>query len=244
MRMKPLLLFCCLLLSLKAFSDDKNTSINITGNWKEVKRMDLSKQPVAYTDTIVIKFTSATEYVWKKGDGLGMRGYYTANKKTIDLGMVAFDVQKISHDSMTLKMDDKIYQFARYTETPVHEDDSKAQGGTRLLLKENYTGVSDFNLLKGRWQNYKREGAVKDVDYSRIIKMIVIPANTQDGKKGFVYAANDAENAPSWYVDKFENSTIYCKGKDDRTLKVLKCDGKELVFDDGTYKYYCKKFDK
>ncbi|PZF72821.1 hypothetical protein [Taibaiella soli] len=242
--MKPLLIFGCLLLSLKAFSDDKNTSINITGNWKEVKEMNLSKQPLAFTDTIVMKFTSPTEYVWKKGDGLGMRGYYTANKKTIDLGMIAFDVQQYNHDSMTLKTEDKIYKFVRFTEASLKEDDSKAQGGARLLTKENYADVTDFNVLKGRWQNYKREGAVKDVDYSRIIKMIVIPANSQDGKKGFVYAANDAESAPSWFIDKFENSTIYCKGKDDRTLKVLKCDGTELIFDDGVYKYYCKKFDK
>lgn len=240
--MKRIFLLLLMLLPLAAFCDDKTKPVNLTGSWKEVKRMSLKNEPISYTDTIRIKFLVGNEFLWYKGNSMGMRGTYTATKAVVDLGMVTFNVQQMNHEMMLLKSEDAIYQFARYIEPAVTENNNSATSGDRSRVTEKYDGVTDFNLLKGKWQPYKRTSAVKrdSIDYTRIIKVLQIPA--LDGRKGAVFAAKDASNAPSWYVDKFENSMLYCKGRDDRQLKILKCDGKELVFEEDNYTYFCKQF--
>jgi len=111
-------------------------------------------------------------------------------------------------------------------------------------VEESYDGIKDFSKLSGKWEVYKRTSSVQmgNIDYGRILKIIQVPAKPAAGNMGSVWAANDREPAPSWHVEKFENSTLYCGGKDPRQLKVLKCDGKELVIQEDNVTYFFKQF--
>ncbi|XZF13117.1 hypothetical protein ACTHGU_15120 [Chitinophagaceae bacterium MMS25-I14] len=242
--MKRILSLLLCLFPVVAFCQDKNKPIDLTGNWREIKRMDASKKPIVYSDTIRIRFLNSTEYLWFKANSMGLRGTYKANKTSLDLGMLYFTAEQMTHDHMLLKGEDAYYEFVRYTEAAAKEDNSSASVGDRSRTVEEYNGLKDFSLLKGKWQPYKRTSSItrESIDYTRVIKTIQVPGNKTDKKLGFIYAAKDGEGAPSWYIDKFENSILYCKGRDDRQLKILKCDGKELIFEEDNYTYFCKQF--
>jgi hypothetical protein len=232
-----------LLCTTLAVAKDKPEGLQ--GHWKSVAASGLKKDVLPITDTILLDFRSETEYTWTKGQyGIPMRGNYAVDKNGIDLGMTVLELKSRDDQQMTVQIENTLYTFQRYTPAAVVEDNRNASVGDRMRKTELYTGVYDVSLLTGKWKIYKRESFVKgDVAYSRIVRLVDIPATPgADGKKGWVYAANDGAEAASWYIDKIENSTLYCKGKGELNFKVLKCDGKELVFEDDTYRYYCKQF--
>lgn len=241
--MKRLLLFLLLVPSF-AFGGDKNKPIDLTGSWKETRRMDLNKQPIPFTDTVRMKFMIGNEYLWMKPNTFQYRGTYKASATSLDLGMRAFTALEMTPGRMLLKDELGIYEFRRYTETAPQQDNSAATSGDRARVEENYDGVQNISQLAGKWEVYKRTSAVQmnAIDYNRILKIIKISAKPATDSLGSVWAANDREAAPSWYVKKFENSTLICGGKDARELKVLKCDGKELVIQEDNVTYFFKQF--
>jgi hypothetical protein len=239
-RLLPLLL----LVPSFAFGGDKNKPIDLTGSWKETRRMDLNKQAIPFTDTVRMKFMVGNEYLWMKPNTFQYRGTYKANAASLDLGMRAFTALEMTPSRMVLKDELGIYEFSRYKEMPAQEDNAAATNGDRAKMEESYDGVKDIGKLTGKWEVYKRTSAVQmsNIDYNRILKIVKISAKPLADSLGGVYAATDRENAPSWYVKKFENSTLFCGGKDSRELKVLKCDGKELVIQEGNVTYFFKQF--
>jgi len=244
--MKYVMCSLCILLATANGVYAKDNMADLQGYWKSVAAIGPGKAAVPITDTIRINFSSATDYTWTKGQyGIPMRGTYSVDKNNIDLGMTLMELKRRDDREMTVVIDQTTYTFVRYVPAPVVEDNRNASAGDRLRTTETYSGVTDFSLLKGKWKIYKRESFVKgDVIYSKIVRLVDIPATpAADGKKGWIYAANDGADAASWYIEKMENSSLYCNGKSQQTFKLLKCDGKELVFEDDTYRYYCKLFD-
>ena len=62
------------------------------------------------------------------------------------------------------------------------------------------------------------------------------------GISGSVSSAKDMEGTPSWKITKFEDGIIYCSGKDERQLKVLKCANNELILQEDSVTYFFKQF--
>jgi hypothetical protein len=234
-----LLLACCPLL---AFCQENSAEpIALSGHWKEVHRMDEHNKAISYTDTLRLRFLVGNEYVWVRPGSFSYRGTYKATRSYLDMGGRNYNIVQRSPNRMLLKDRAGTYELIRYEEPPVREDNSQARTGDRHQSDERYDGLRDFKKMKGKWQVYKRTAAIQldEVNYDRIIKTIHVPDT--NGHMGSVYAANDGSK-PSWYIDRFDKSILYCTGKDKRQLQVLKCDGEELVIREGNLTYFFKQF--
>jgi hypothetical protein len=240
------LLVTCLLLPLLAAGRDKNKPLSLSGSWMETRRMDMSRRALSYTDTIRMNFLTGNEYTWRQAGSFIFRGTYRATKDEIDMGMRQFTIVQRSGSRMVLKDVNHLYEFTRYTERPAAEDNRNATSGTRGRQEEaQYEGVRDQSLLAGKWSIYKRTSGVKpeEVNYSRIIRDIhIMGKSATAGSIGSVFAARDPATNPSWQIVRFENSTLYCSGKDNRQLKVLKCADGELIVQEGHITYFLKQF--
>jgi len=113
------LLFVLLLIPAFAFGGDKNKPIDLTGSWKETRRMDLNKQAIPFTDTVRMKFMVGNEYLWMKPNTFQYRGTYKANNTSLDLGMRSFTALEMTPGRMLLKDELGIYEFTRSIEAPV-----------------------------------------------------------------------------------------------------------------------------
>ena len=127
------------------------------------------------------------------------------------------------------------YEFAPY---------KKQQPNLEVVQQENFIPVRNITQMTGHWSKYKGTSSktVENVDYSRAVKMLDIFSEPKDGKWDYVYAGNDAENAPSWYVESYSNQILYCNGKDARQLKVIKCENNDLIIEDEGNTYFMRKF--
>ena len=230
--MKKLLSLTLLFIPLAVFA-----KVTLSGNWIEVKRMKLDKSVVAYKDTIHLKFMVGNEYVWQKSGGFTYRGTFRVTDKDLDLGMRDFAIVQKTPDKLVLQDDDGIYELA--------PDNTVAQQQTAALKPEAPAApVNSINQMVGHWSVYKRTSAqvLKDVDYTRILKMIDITGGSSDGKLGYLYAAKDADNAPSWTIDSYSDQTLHCSGRDKREFKVLKCENNDMVLEEDGITYFFKQF--
>ncbi len=71
-----LLTLCC-----AAFAKDKSKtkSVDLTGSWKEVRRIDLRQDAIDYTDTTYYDFLVGNEYTTQRKHSFMYRGTYKAN---------------------------------------------------------------------------------------------------------------------------------------------------------------------
>jgi hypothetical protein len=96
----------------------------------------------------------------------------------------------------------------------------------------------------GRWTVYKRasEGS-GTIDPADNIRSAYITGPSTDGKQGFVYSGNDPDSQPSWYITELGGGqSLNCAGKNNRTLKVLRCQDGEMILEENNIKYYFKIF--
>lgn len=234
--MKHLILFIALLMPAGAFA------INLTGFWKEVKRTDSKGTVVPYSDTLRIQFKIGNEYLWMRPNTFQYRGTYSVNNKSLDLGMKVLQILSSNNMRLILKDEDGItYDMVRYEDRSNITDNSAAQNSDRADVPVNGEGVKNYAQLRGKWDVYKRTngGDKRPIDYTRIVRTVVVP---KDGKPGQVYAAKDMDGSPSWTIDHFDNNVLYCKGKDMRQLRVIKCSEGELILQEGDITYFFKQF--
>lgn len=235
---------CAVLLAL--FSASLQSSAReLSGAWKETARMKPGGEPIAFTDTMRIQFLIGNEYTWSKPMGFAYRGTYKLTDKALDMGSRYYSIVSMTDDRMVLS--DKLgrYTFER-DHSAARIDQSAASHGDRAphATDGGYSGPpASIDALMGRWEVYKRTASElqQSIDYSRQLRVIELKKN-DGGEQGLVFAANDMQNKPSWYIDRYDDGTIYCKGRDARQLKVLHLADGELVVGEGDVTYFFKQF--
>lgn len=230
--MKKALLLATALISITSYCQGKN---NLSGYWKEVKRMRTDKTTVSYNDTMFFSFLTGNEYTSQKKAGFIYRGTFKMDDKTLDLGSRFYTVLEHKNNKLVLQDDAGIYEFTTYTPTSEM---------TTLPKDPAPMPVSGIAQMVGHWSEFKRtaDHTLTQVDYQRLIKMMDIFATSKDGGYGYVFATRDADNAPSWNITNYANQVLSCSGKDKRSLKVVKCQENELILEEDGITYFFRKF--
>ena len=222
----------------------QSSARELSGAWKETARSGPKGNPVAFTDTMRVQFLIGNEYTWSKPMGFIYRGTYKLTDKALDMGSRYYTIVSMSNDRMVLS--DKLgqYTFER-DHSATRSDQSAASHGDRATgVEGGYSGPPrSIGALMGRWEVYKRTASEvqKEIDYSRQLRVIELKDNN-GGQQGLVFAANDMQNKPSWYIDRYDDGTLYCKGRDARELKVLHLADGELIIGEGDVTYFFKQF--
>lgn len=231
-------LFLAVLLLSSAFITHAD---KFTGSWKEVRRSDVSGKAIPYTDTLRVQFKVGNEYLWMRPNAFQYRGTYTVSGNMLDLGIRTLQVITATKEKLVLKDEGGTYELARYEEGTMREDNTAAANGDRAKTSVEAIGIRNPAQLQGTWEVYKRtnSGAKEAIDYSRILRKLVIGSG---GTNGSIFSAEDALNKPSWTIERVADNTIYCKGRDARMLKVLSAGNGELILQEGTVTYFFKQF--
>ena len=241
---KALLCLSLLAIALPVSASDKNKPIDLTGSWKESRRVSTSKAPLDYTDTTFYDFMIGNEYTVQRKNSFMYRGTYKVTTGTLDLGMRMYNVLEMKPNRMLLKDDGGTYEFVRYRKLPMVEDNTAAVSTERAYqpdMKREPVRVQD---LSGKWDVYKRTSSVTlpEVDYTRILRTIDIKV-TNGKVEGTVSSAKDMDGAPSWKIISYEGGILRCTGpRGDRMLKVLKASDGELIIQEEPITYFFKRF--
>lgn len=207
----------------------------ILGRWVEVKRWKVNNNPVSYTDTIRIEFLTGNEYIWHKYGSFIFRGTYKVEDNRLDIGMRDFDILEARNNKLVLRDQAGIYEFV---------PDKAVAPNAPPKMQETFAPVTSLSQMAGHWSPFKRTSSttMQSVDYKRLVKMIDIYAIPTNGQIGQLFSTSDADNAPSWYIERFDNQTLYCNGKDKRVFKVIKCQDNELILEEGNITYFFRQF--
>lgn len=243
--MKSPLLICALFLTaLPLAAKDKSKMIDLTGSWKEVRRISLRQEALDYTDTTFYDFLIGNEYTTQRKNSFMYRGTYKLTPGQLDLGMRAFSVVEMSNDKLMLKDDAGTYKFVRYTKLPATEDNSAAASGGRAYKEDASGGTPSLGQISGKWEVYKRTSSttLSSIDYITIVQMIEVKRRSGD-TIGVVAAAKDMDGKPSWKITRYENGVLYCTGaKGARQLKILSAKPDELIVQEEPVTYFFKQF--
>lgn len=231
--MRKVFTLLLIFLPFLGFTKGKN---DLSGHWREVKRLGADNNRINYNDTIFFEFKPGNEYVWQKKNGFIYRGAYKMENGALDIGMRYFTIQEHKKNKrLVLKDQAGTYEFEPYTPT---------SGMVAARPAETYGPVTSINQMVGTWDKFKgTSGSTQQqIDYTRTVKKVEIFSRPQDGKLGYIYAGRDGENAPSWYVESFSNQTLFCNGKDRRQFKVLKAEDNELIIEENDFTYFLRRF--
>lgn len=239
-----LLSLALLAVAMPAKAGDKNKPVDLTGTWLEASRMSPRKEKLDYTDTTFYEFMVGNEYTTQRKNSFMYRGTYKATTGILDLGMRVYNILEMSPARMLLKDDAGTYEFVRYDKAArMVENSSAASSGSRAYKEDLGGGPVSVAQLAGKWEVYKRTSSVTmpEIDYTRIIRAIEIkPAGNQ--VEGSVSSAKDMDGMPSWKITRYDGSMLYCSGKSDRQLKVVRCNAGELIVQEDNLTYFFKQF--
>jgi hypothetical protein len=227
-----------------ASGEQKHKPVDLTGSWKEVRRVSPRGEALDYTDTTYYDFLIGNEYTVQRQHSFMYRGTYKTTPGTLDLGMRMYNVLEWSPNRILLKDDDGTYQFARYVKPPMHEDNTAASSSERAYKEEVAGSHVGLDRLRGKWEVYKRTSSatLPEIDYTRIVRVLVV--NPGKDMLGTVGSAKDMDGMPSWKIDRYENGILYCSSasKGPRQLKVLSCKDGELIVQEDVVTYFFKQF--
>lgn len=221
-------------LPVTGFSKDKDIK-GLFGHWMEVKRLDKSGKAVSYRDTLYLELKSDQTYVWQKKNGYIYKEKFDIENGHLDLGMRYYTILNYKDGKkMVLQDDQGTYELHAYIPAPDEPNIPKP--------KEKMEPVKNIYQLVGEWEKYKGDSrkTVETIDYTRLVKKIVVFSSPEKGKLGYVYGSKDS-GEPSWYIETITDGVIYCNGKDERALKVTHVKDDEMVVEDEIYTYYLKK---
>ena len=236
---KLLILLLLLLMTTAAFCKDKKTPKPFPrSRWKEISRMKPDSSIVAFTDTLFISFRAKDTFSYHYKNGFIYNGAYIFNEDSIlDFGTASFRVLLSKPTKLVLINDAGIYQFA-----PDSSDTVKA---IYIPKEEKIIPVTDIDQMIGHWTVYKKtsdnHNDVPDVGFQ--VRSAYITGASTDGKLGYIYGGNDADNDPSWYIKSFgTDQSLECDGKKLRIFKIVKCQNGEMILEEDGMKYYFKQF--
>lgn len=227
---------CTLLLLLVPFIGMSKGKDDLSGHWREVKRLGTGGKKIAFRDTIFFEFKVGNEYTWQKKGGFIYRGSYKKENNTLDIGMRYFSIEQYKKGKrLVLKDQAGTYEFEPYT--PV-------SGMVQARAQETYAPVASIEQMIGTWEKFKGTSKTtqQQIDYTTAVKKVEVFSRPEGNKLGNIYGARDGENSPSWYIESFSNQTIYCNGKSRRQFKVLKAQDNELIIEDDNFTYFLRRF--
>ncbi len=239
-----LLILALAFATLAAAAKDKSKPVDLTGNWKEVRRISLRQEALDYTDTTCYDFMVGNEYTVQRKNSFMYRGTYKITPGLLDLGMRSFSIVEMTKDKMMLKDDAGTYKFVRYDKMASEAENNGAAASGARAFKEEITGANvNLGQLAGKWEVYKRTSSatLPEIDYTRIVQMIEI--RKRGDTVGTVASAKDMEGAPSWNIMRYDGGVLYCNGpKGARQLKVLSYKPGELIVGEEPLTYFFKQF--
>ncbi len=236
---RSLILLLLLFITTVAFCKDKKKPKPFArSRWKETIRMKPDSSFVAFKDTLFISFRGKDTFSYHYMTGFVYTGAYIFNEDSIlDFGTASFRVLLSKPAKLVLANDAGIYQFV-----PDSSDTVKA---IFIPKDEKILPVTDIDQMIGHWTVYKKTSEdhnnVPDVGFQ--IRSAYITGASTDGKLGYLYGGNDADNDPSWYIKNFgSDQSLQCEGKKARFLKVIKCQNGEMILEEDGMKYFFKQF--
>lgn len=221
---------------------------DVLGSWKETSRMGRNKAMIAFTDTMFTDFMIGNEYITGRMSGFRYKGTYKVSESVLDIGMRFYTITEFKPGRMVLKDDAGFYVWEKYDKAdPSVENSGAAGSGSRGHQETNFDGGPvAFSQLKGRWEVFKRTSSetLPEVNYKVLLHTLDIKGDRLQDSSG-IYAAADPTRIPGWYITRYDDNIIHCKGPDgERKLKVLKCADGELIIQEGTLTYFFKQFRK
>ncbi len=237
---RSLILLLLLLTTLSAFCKDKKAPKPFPrSRWKEAIRMKPDSSLVTFTDTLFISFRAKDTFSYHYKDGFIYNGPYILSEDSIlDFGTTRFRLWEMKTNKTMVLSDNKgIYRFV-----PDSSDTIKA---IFIPKEEKILPVTDVDQMIGHWTVYKKTlGAKGDIpDVAVQVRSAYITGPSSDGKLGYIYGGNDADNDPSWYIKGFgADQSLECDGKKARFFKVIKCQNGEMILEEDGMKYYFKQF--
>lgn len=237
--MKKLPLIILLLLPLMASAVDKKKKKPLLGRWREISRMTADSSavvPVPAGDTLFVTFQRGDSFMYRNGNGFVYIGKYTLSEDSLlDFGTNRFQIRRRKPTSLMLSNNSGIYNMV-----PDWSDTAEV---IVLAKEDSLLPVKDIDQMIGRWAVYKRtsEGEAT-LDGDNIIRSVYITGPSSDGKQGFVFSSKDPQNMPSWYIKGLgTDQVLTAEGKNNKTLKVIKCQKGEMILEDNGVKYYFKQ---
>jgi len=238
--MRKVLLILILLLPFSAYCKDKHKPLKIpVSRWKEVKRMKPDSSIVAFTDTLYVSFKKKDSFSYHNLNGFIYNGGYTIDEDSLlDFGTAKYKIAVKRPDALVFTNEQGFFVLA-----PDLSDTAKI-----IVLDtttEKLVPVANIDQMIGHWTVYKR--TTKDqggtIDPATSITALYITGPSTDGKLGYVYGGTDAKNNPSWFIKSLGNDQVLdCDGKNQRILKVNKCQKGEMILEENDVKYFFKQF--
>ena len=236
--MRKLIILLFLLTSVTGYCFDKHKNKNMpVSRWREVKRMKPDSTIVPFTDTLFISFRRKDSFSYHNGNGFIYNGPYSISPDSIlDFGTARYRIADRSPGQLVLYNDMGIYFLGvdlSDTSKVIRIDTEKIQP------------VTNIDVMIGHWTVYKRTSKEPGttVDDSKVIRAMYITGPSTDGKEGYILGGKDPLSEPSWYIKNLASDQVLdCGGKSPRTLKVIKCQGGEMILEEEDITYYFKQF--
>ena len=241
--MRKVLILLMLLLPVIAMSKDKKDKKKIPkhflpGRWVEVKRLTLDSAITPFKDTLFMTFQIRDTFTYRVRNGFVYRGKYTVDDDGhLDFGTVSYDIALRTPKSIVLTNGQGIYFYT--------VDTSDTAQVIVLEKEEKIEPVTNIDVMIGHWTVYKRtidkEGG--GVDFNSEIKSVYITGPGSDDKQGMLFCGKDPDDAPTWYIKGLgTDQSLECAGKNQRFLKVVKCQKGEMILEESGVSYYFKQF--
>lgn len=205
------------------------------GRWRETVRMLPDSTSLMFRDTLYMRFMAKDSFSYHHRNGFVYEGVFRLSEDSIlDLGTVRYKVLEAKDDRLVFMNSKGVYHF-----NVDHSDTAEV-----IVLDKNDTArpVTHIDSMIGKWTVYKRasEGFGK-ISADENIRSAYITGQSTDGKQGYLYSGSDPDNRPSWYITELgAGQSLNCDGKGLRTLKVLRCQDREMILEENGNKYFFK----
>jgi len=215
----------------------KKQKLIVPGRWRETVRMTPDSTVTPFTDTLFMHFFAKDSFSYHYRKGFIYEGVYLLSEDSIlNLGTASYKVLSRTTDELVMFNAKGIYRFVT---------DSSDTVKTIVLRKNDSTlPVTDIDIMIGRWTVYKRtaDGPGR-IDPDENIRSAYITGPSSDGRQGFIYGTSDPDSQPSWFIKELGGGqSLNCSGKNNRTLKVVRCQDGEMILEENKIKYYFKMY--
>lgn len=243
--MRIILVMMVLLFALPAAAKkkDKHKPKHVLpGRWLEIKRLNPDSSVAAFSDTLFMTFQIRDTFTYRLRNGFVYRGKYILTTddedvEHLDFGTRAYTIARRRATDLVLVDNIGIHYFGI--------DTSAIEGQVELVKEDKIEPVTNIDQMIGHWTVYKRSVGNDGggVDFESTIKSAYITGQGTSDKQGYLYCGNDPDNEPGYYIKGLgSDQSLECTGKNQRFIKVVKCQKGEMILEEGGVSYYFKQF--
>jgi hypothetical protein len=220
------------------------TMEQLVGKWQEIARTDKSNQPIDFTDTIYLNFTSTNKVTTREASSMTSMTGAASIEDPGNVLMAAADIYTIlsvADSQLVLDNQENYLHLFKKTNQFFYETYGKLAVNPNVYKDPVSVSLAD---VKGRWMVYKKEAKPGTVNPPvNIIQYLKITdstgENTATGEVTF-YQTDQSTELPC--TIKVTNAGIdITAGEYNWALFVYKADKKELVFGDAAVLLYYAK---